>query len=47
MAKIKILLLLILFSNSIYSQAGYPVDTSYTVRSAFEKEVKNIPSLKS
>lgn len=40
-----ILVICILCSNLIFSQISFPVDTSYTVNSAFNKSVKKFPQI--
>jgi acetyl esterase/lipase len=40
-----ILVVCILCSNLIFSQISYPVDTSYTVNSAYNKSVKKFPKI--
>lgn len=40
-----ILIVCILCSNLIFSQISFPVDTSYTVNSAFNKSVKKFPQI--
>ena len=40
-----ILTVCILFSNLIFSQISYPVDTSYTVNSTFNKLIKKYPKI--
>ncbi|HSQ46022.1 MAG TPA: hypothetical protein VLM44_03785, partial [Lutibacter sp.] len=35
----------VLCSNLIFAQISYPVDTSYTVHSAFNKSVKKFPHI--
>lgn len=40
------LLFMIVYSNSVVSQSNYPLDTSYTLNSAFQKYQKKYPFIK-
>ena len=40
------LVFLVLYSNAVVSQINYPIDTSYTLESAYQKYLKNYPSIK-
>lgn len=41
-----ILIVFILCSNTIFSQINYPIDTSYTVNSTYNKLIKKYPQIK-